>query len=140
MSITLRVPRGIQTGIAQDPDQRISNAGESDIDRPLTTKNAITYGSAFMYGKRVAQAVGGAAINQIGNAQVERRLNVAKKGVSYAGIGLLTGNVPLAVAGLVVDATIKTVDVIQENVEITRENERKVSERGALTSLGNNYD
>lgn len=140
MSLTLRVQRGNIQSASQDPDQTVSNAGDGLLDQNLTTRNAISIGAAGLYAKRVMQATGGALINQMGNARVNRRLNVAKKGAGYALIGIASGNVALAGIGAAADLGIQVIDGIQEAQEISFANERKVSERGGTTSLGTNYD
>lgn len=135
-----RIPIGEVKGVAQDPDQNTGNAMSPMFDKPLTTRNGINLAAGVGYGKRVLSAGFNASFNQIGDVRVTRQLNVARKGFNYAVLGLATGGLALPVVGLASDIAIKAIDGLVENQAINMDNERKVSERGGLTSLGNNYD
>ena len=135
-----RIPKTPVGGVSSNPPQQYSNAGNPMINEPLTASNAITIGATLAYGKRIATTLGGAALNQMGNARLERQLNTVKKGVGYVGLAVATGNPYLVAGAVVVDVGSSLVTSLQSNQEIQFQNERIVSERGGATYLGNAYD
>lgn len=135
-----RIPRGVQTSVATDPDQTISNATESPVDKPITTRNAIVIGATVNYTKRTLTAAGGALISQTGNARIERELNTGIKGLGFVSLGIAIGEVGLPAIAILGEISVAVVNGLQEMQQITFENERKVSVRGGLTTLKNTYD
>lgn len=135
-----RIPTTPLSGYASDPDQTVSNAGGIGLDTQLTIKNSIALGATASYAKRTASAVGGALINQQGNARVERNLNIAKSGFGFVALGVATGGLAIPAIALATEVGIGLIQQAETNQEIRFENERKVSERGGLTSLGSSYD
>lgn len=135
-----RIPIGEVKGVAQDPDQSTGNAMSPMFDKPLTARNGISIASGVGYGKRVLSAGFNASFNQIGNIRTERQMNIARKGFNYGLLGLVSGGIALPAVALVADMSVKVIDGLVENQKINMDNERKVSERGGLTSLGTSYD
>lgn len=133
-----RVSKIPQSAVAGDPDQTTAFSSNTFLDREITTKNAVLIGAATLYTKRIASQIGGALLRQTGNARYERFANIAGKGIGYVATGLVS--VPLAVGAAVVDTGLAGLQALEERQEIQFENERKVSERGGNTSLGNAYD
>ena len=135
-----RIPKTPVGGVSSNPPQQYSNAGNPMINEPLTSGNAITIGATLSYGKRIATTLGGAALNQMGNARLERELNTVKKGIGYVGLAIATANPYLVAGAILVDVGSSVVTNLQTNQQINFENERIVSERGGATYLGNAYD
>ena len=135
-----RIPKTPVGGVSSNPPQQYSNAGNPMINEPLTAGNAITIGATLSYGKRIATTLGGAALNQMGNARLERELNTVKKGIGYVGLAIATANPYLVAGAILVDVGSSVVTNLQTNQQINFENERIVSERGGATYLGNAYD
>ena len=127
-------------GVAGDPDLTISNASEPLHDRPITARNAVEIGATIAYAKQTMQQIGGALIRQTGNAQLERNVNNAKKGLTYLTLGVVSGGIGLPFLAVASDVSTKLINGLEAQQQINFENERKVSVRGGMTTLNNTYD
>lgn len=131
------LPKQQGTGFAQDPPQDLSNAQSGLLDKELNVQTAAVIGVGAMYGKKIVATGYNAVVNQIGNSQYEKYIEIGTTIGRYALIGAASGaaaiyTVPLAIA---TDVVVKAINdaVISHNMEL--DNNRLVQERGVRRKI-----
>ena len=132
------IPKQTSGSFASDPPQDISNASSGILDKELSTSSAVVLGLGVMYGKKVATAGVQALIQQSGNKQYERAIEVGTTLLGYAALGIASGpaaiyTVPLAISA---DFATKLIDNAVENKNTQIENQRIIDTRGVRRKFG----
>jgi hypothetical protein len=132
------IPKGEAQGFSQDPPQDVSNASSALLNRDITVKDAALTGIGIMYGKKILTAGSSAIVGQLGNARLERAIDIGKKGVSYLLIGVASGPLaPVTVGGAIVtDIAVKGITDSVTSHNLALENKRIILERGVMMSMG----
>lgn len=138
------IPKQGQAGFSADPPQDISNASGGIIDKELNVQNAAIIGISAMYGKKIVTTGFNAIIDQTGNSQYERYIEIGTTIGKYALIGVASGpsavfTVPLAISA---DIAVKAIDDAVTSHNLNLENQRLVQERGVRRKFeaGGIYD
>ena len=132
-----RIPVGNPTGASGAPPQEYSNSGSGFMNNSLTVNNAAIIAVAASSGKQIISTLYGAALDQIGNSQLEETLSKVGRGVGYIGVALV--NPYLALGKIAVDVASEGKKRAQYNQKINYENEYKKATSGVNTSLGGYY-
>lgn len=132
------LPKTQQGGFASDPEQGISNSGSPLLDKPLTIQNGALIMLAYSQGKKIANTVFTAAVDQIGDSRVEVATIVGQKVGKYVAIGVVTGGTGILIMGGAEVATTALTFTLESH-SIALENEMKIIERGVRRSFGVSY-
>jgi hypothetical protein len=132
-----RIPIGNPTGASGAPPQEMSNSGSGMLNNSLTVNNGAMIAVAASSGKQIISTVYGAAIDQMGNAQLEQNLSYISRGVGYLGVALI--NPYLALGKVAVDVASAGIQRAVYNQQVSFDNEYKRATSGGTTSLSKYY-
>lgn len=135
-----RIPRGELSGIASDPDQTVSNAGQSQVEQGLSAKSAMTIAVAANSARKVVSTSYNVLIEQTGDSSLKRDVAIGGQLIGYAGIALTTKN-PYAVgAAIGIDFLTGVIKQTDKYRKIDNDNAIKEITRGNKTMNGGYYD
>jgi hypothetical protein len=130
----LVLPKTVQGGFAESPQQDIGNAGSPNLTAPLTAKNAIGIGVAAMYGKKVATVGFNAIVGQLGNSRLEKSIEIGSKLAGYGAMAIVNPLLAIGAAGVDVITSGITNAVDAHSIQL--ENQRLIDTRGTRVKFG----
>ena len=132
-----RIPVGNPTGASGAPPQEFSNSGSGMLNNSLTVNNGAMIAVAASSGKQIISTIYGAAIDQMGNAQLEQTIGYVSRGIGYLGVAMI--NPYLALGKVVVDVASQGIQRAIYVQDTNFDNEYKKATSGVNTSLGGYY-
>ena len=132
-----RIPVGNPTGASGAPSQEMGNSGSGLINNSLTINNGAMIAIAATSGKQIISTFYGAAIDQMGNAQLEQTLGYVSRGIGYIGVAIVSPY--LALGKVAVDVASQGIQRAVEYQGIRFDNEYKAATSGVNTSVGGYY-